>query len=355
MRDEDDDPLEAGDADAEANEAEESAEDPLTYFRLLNSADVASLIDIDALIDAMREALRQFSTGAVQQPVRTVLPVGDRNWFGVMPAQLQSPAAIGAKLITVFGRNADQGLPTHLGAVLLFSPHTGALVAMMDGRVLTESRTAAVSALSAQVLARDDVEEMAIIGTGAQARAHLLAMERVFDFKTVRVWSPTPVHPLNFVSEMTPHTEAELVAAASPERAVHGAPLIVLATSASEPVVQNEWIRSGAHIVSVGACRPDQRELDPALIRRSRFYVDSRAAALVESGDVVLGLAQGAFSASHIAGELGEVIAGTVEGRRSAADITIFKSLGLAVEDIAAADLVYRRAVQEQTGLELEL
>jgi alanine dehydrogenase len=354
MRDDEDD-REAGDSHSENDETDETADRSATYFRLLNGADVAALIDIDALIDAMREALRQFSTGGVQQPVRTVLTVGDSNWLGVMPAVLQTPAAIGAKLITVFGSNARQGLPSHLGAVLLFSPHTGALVAMMDGRTLTESRTAAVSALSAQVLARDDVEEMAIIGTGAQARAHLLAMERVFDLKTVRVWSPTPDHPLNFVAEMSPHTEADLVASASPERAVHGMPLIVLATSATEPVVQNEWIRSGAHIVSIGACRPDQRELDPALIRRSRLFVDSRAAAQVESGDIILGLAQGAFSSSHIVGELGEAIAGTVDGRRTPTDITIFKSLGLAVEDVAAADLVYRRAVQEQAGLELEL
>ena len=223
MRDDEDD-SEADDSHPENDETDENADRSATYFRLLNSADVAALIDIDALIDTMREALRQFSTGGVQQPVRTVLTVGDGNWLGVMPAMLQTPAAIGAKLITVFGSNARQGLPSHLGAVLLFSPHTGALVAMMDGRTLTESRTAAVSALSAQVLARDDVEEMAIIGTGAQARAHLLAMERVFDLKNVRVWSPIRITDLNFVAEMSPHTEADLVASASPERAVHGMP-----------------------------------------------------------------------------------------------------------------------------------
>jgi ornithine cyclodeaminase len=284
-----------------------------------------------------------------------VLPAGERELFAVMPAHIPQPGALGAKLVTVFGRNADVGLPTHLAAICLFSPHSGALVAVMDGRHITEARTAAVSAVSASVLARDDAAILAIIGSGAQARSHLEAIEHAFQLSEIRVFSPTVEHQLAFIEAMEGSTTAKLKGADSVQQAVHGAHLIVLATSASEPVLQNEWVASGAHVISVGACRPHQREMDPALIRRGRLFVDSRAAALVESGDVVLGLKEKHFAVTHIAGELGEVLAGKAEGRRSAQDVTIFKSLGLAVEDIAAADLAYRRAVEENVGLELQL
>jgi alanine dehydrogenase len=171
----------------------------------------------------------------------------------------------------------------------------------------------------------------------------------------VRVWSPTPEHQATFVDEMESRTKARLVGTESAEQAVRGADLVVLATSSREPVVQNEWVNDGCHVISVGACRPDQREMDPALTRRGRLFVDSRAAALVESGDIVMGIHEHRFAASHIIGELGELIAGKVEGRRSPRDVTIFKSLGLAVEDVVAADLVYRRAVEQDAGLELDL
>ena len=325
------------------------------YFRLLTAEHVSSLLPMDELIDAMEDALRRFSLGEIVQPVRTVVPVGERGFFGIMPALVPQPAAIGAKLVTVFHENRERDLPTHLAAICLFSPHTGALVALMDGRRITEDRTAAVSAVSANALAREDSAVLAIIGSGVQARSHLLAMDHAFTLSEIRVWSPTPDRQLAFLNDMTETTEARLIGGNSAQDTVRGADLVVLATSASEPVVQNEWIRSGAHVMSVGACRPHQREMDPALIRRSRFFVDSRAAALVESGDVVLGLKDGAFRQSHIIGELGEVLAGKVQGRRSSSDVTVFKSLGLAVEDVVAADLVYRRAVEHGQGIELQL
>lgn len=325
------------------------------FFRLLNAAAVTTLLPMEELIDAMKGALRQFSAGEVVQPVRTVLAAGEDEFFGVMPAVTRSPAAMGVKLVTVFGSNTGRGLPTHLATICLMSPHTGALVAVMDGTSITEARTAAVSAVSAEFLARDDTSVMAIIGSGVQARSHLLAMEHIFELTETRVWSPTPDHQYAFVTDMESQTKARLVGANSAARAVQGADLVVLATSSSEPVIENEWIKSGAHVISVGACRPDQREMDPALVRRGRLFVDSRAAALVESGDVVRGIAEGHFRATQIAGELGEVVGGTVEGRRSANDITIFKSLGLAVEDIVAAEIVYRRAIENDVGEEMSL
>ena len=332
------------------------------FFRLVTEAEVARLITMDDLIDLMEDALKRFSAGSstspgsVIQPLRTVIPVGEEGQlFGVMPAYVRDVPAIGAKLVAVFPGNAANRLPTHVATILLFSPRTGALVGIIDGRYITEARTAAVSAVSANLLARDETEVMAILGSGVQARSHLEALERIFEFTEIRVWSPTPEHQDTFVEEMTSATKARLVGADSAEEAVRGADVIVLATSSSEPVVESEWVKAGAHVISVGACRPDQREMDPALVRRGRLFVDSRAAALVESGDVVMGMREGQLNPSHIVGELGELAAGTVEGRRSPREVTIFKSLGLAIEDIMAAELVYRRAVEQGVGSELEL
>lgn len=341
-------------ADADDESPPEQTGDSI-YFRLLTAADVAGLLSMDELIDAMDAALRQFSAGDVEQPVRTVVPVADQKVFAVMPAYVRVPGAVGAKLVNVFGTNASLNLPTHLATILLFSPSTGALVSVMDGRVITEMRTAAVSAVSARELARDDAQTLAIVGSGAQARSHLEALERVFEFKEIRVWSPTPDHQMAFITEMSAATEAKIIGSNSPEEAVHRADLIVLATSSSEPVIQNEWVASGSHVISIGACRPNQREMDPALLRRGRLFVDSRAAALVESGDIVMGIQQGHLTASRIVGELGELLAGKIQGRVAPGDVTIFKSLGLAVEDVVAADLAYRKAIDQDVGEELEL
>ena len=324
-------------------------------FRLLTGDQVAGLIDLDTLIDAMHGALTRFSAGEVVQPVRTVIEARDQHFLAVMPALTREPPAMGAKLVTVFASNADAGLPTHLATICLFSPHTGALVALIDGTRITEWRTAAVSAVSAEALARDETSVMAIIGSGVQARSHLLAMERIFELSEVRVWSPTPEHQYAFITDMESRTDTRLVGSDTAELAVANADLVVLATSSTTAVVRSEWIKSGAHVVSVGACRPNQREMDPALVARGRPFVDSRAAAMVESGDVVMGIAEGHFKASHIAGELGEVLAGKAEGRRSPREITIFKSLGLAVEDLVAAEMVYARAIQRDEGEEIEI
>src|SRR5215831_8269883 len=351
MLEEDDDDI-AADFDDEPQD--EQTGDAI-YFRLLTSENVAGLISMDELIEAMDGALRQFSAGGVEQPVRTVVPLADQKVFAVMPAYVRVPGAVGAKLVNVFGANAALNLPTHLATILLFSPNTGALVSVMDGRVITEMRTAAVSAVSARELARDDGQTLAIIGSGAQARSHLEAMERVFELKEIRVWSPNPDHQMAFITGMSETTETKIIGSNSAEEAVHHADLIVLATSSAEPVIQSEWVAGGSHVISIGACRPNQREMDPALLRRGRVFVDSRAAALVESGDIVMGIQQGHFSASRIVGELGEVLAGKVDGRTTPSDITIFKSLGLAVEDIVAADLVYRKAIEQDVGDELEI
>jgi ornithine cyclodeaminase len=345
-------------------------------FRLLSESDVKAVLTIDDLIETMAAALKRFSKGEVTQPVRTVISIGGDDAFcGLMPAYVPSES-LGAKVVTVFGRNATRGLPSHLASVLLLDHETGALRALLDGRFITESRTAAVSAVSSRLLAREGVASLAIIGTGVQARSHLDALSRVHRLKHVAVWSPNKAHRDRFVAEVgTDPGRSGDGAGTDPGRtrdragagrrpvvkaadhageAIVGADLIVLVTSSPTPVIESGWVKPGAHVISVGACRPNQREMDPELVARGRLFVDSRAAALVESGDVVLGIQEGRFMADHIVAEIGEVVNGAA-GRRSQTDITIFKSLGLAVEDVMAADLAYRRAVEQGIGVELTL
>ena len=325
-------------------------------FRLLNEEDVKALLPMKDLVSAMESALARFSSGEVLQPVRTVLTVGPtRAYFGLMPAFIPAPASLGAKLVTVFNQNHARGLPSHLATILLLDPETGALLALLDGRYITESRTAAVSAVSVKLLASPGAGSLAIIGSGVQARSHLEAFASIRALREVRVWSPKTASRERFAAEMSGHGGATVQVAPSAADAVHGAELIVLATSSPTPVIEDGWVQNGAHIVSVGACRPDQREMDPALVARARLFVDSRAAALVESGDVVQGMREGRFTDAHVRGELGELALGRAGGRESQEDVTIFKSLGMAVEDVVAADLVYRRALETATGRELEL
>jgi ornithine cyclodeaminase len=325
-------------------------------FRLLTEEHVRSLLPMVELITAMESAIARFSAGEVVQPVRSVLAVEKAHgFFAVMPAYIQQPASLGAKLVTVFHDNHERGLPSHLATIVLFDADTGALRALIDGRYITEARTAAVSAVSARHLAKPDAATLAIIGSGVQSRSHLVAFAEVRAIRTVRVWSPTARKREQFVDQMSAVTPAQLEAAETAEAAVRDADLVVLATSSSTPVVDDAWVADGAHVVSVGAYRPDQREMAPTLVARSRLFVDSRAAALVESGDVVQGIKDGRFGEDHIAGELGEVVLGRVAGRGNSNEVTIFKSLGMAVEDVATADLVYRRAAETGAGTELTL
>jgi ornithine cyclodeaminase len=323
----------------------------MVHFLLLTEEHVRSVLPMADLVECMESAVARFSAGEVQQPVRTVLNVGpQKHWWGLMPAYIDQPATMGAKIVTVFNTNTARGLHTHLAMIVLLDPETGALQALMDGRYITEARTGAVSAVSARHLARADASRLAIIGTGVQARSHLEAFNEVRQLQDVRVWSPTRANRERFVDEMRSRAGVPLSAAGSAEEAVRDADLIVLATSAATPPIAASWIAEGSHIVSVGAPRRDHREIDPDLLSRARVFVDSRAGALAESGDLVLGIAEGRFGPDHIGGELGELVLGRVGGRQSADQITIFKSLGMAVEDVATADLVYRRAIEGGVG-----
>jgi alanine dehydrogenase len=290
----------------------------------LDEAAVRRHLRLEEVIPAMERALAAFSAGQVVQPTRLMVPVAEhRGFLGLMAAYA---GALGVKLVTLYPRN--RGLPTHHATILLFQPETGEPLVSMDGRLITAVRTAAVSAVATRLLARPDAAVLALLGAGVQARSHLQALRLVRDFREVRVWSPRRAAAFA--------REQGIRAVASAEEAVRGADVVVTATTSETPVLAGGWLAPGSHVNAIGAPRPDWRELDDAVLRRARVYVDSREAALAEAGDVI--------AAGAIVAELGEVVAGTRPGRQSAQEITLFKSLGLAVEDVVTAELVYRRA-----------
>jgi ornithine cyclodeaminase/alanine dehydrogenase-like protein (mu-crystallin family) len=321
---------------------------------LLAESEVRALVPIADLVDVMERALASFSSGQVTQPVRASVDT-HHAFFGVMPAYVGAPPALGAKLVTVFCTNAAKGLPALYASIVLLDPETGALAAIMDGRYITAARTAAVSAVAVRHLSPSGAQVLAILGSGVQARSHVEALTRIGSFREIRAWSPTPKRLARFVSDAHALGEPPVHAAASAEEAVRGADVIVLATSSSTPVIQSDWVAAGALVISLGAYQPHMREMDPALTARARVIVDSRAAALVEAGDIVRGIREGLFTEAHIAGELGEVVLGRVPGRRSVDEVLIFKSLGMAVEDVVAAHLAYTRAVEQKMGQEISL
>jgi len=300
--------------------------------RFFDEESVRALLQMPELIEAMEQALVEFSAGRVQQPVRTLMTFdAERSLFGSMPSYIPSLPALGAKLVTVCPGNVGRGLGTHQAMIVLFNTLTGMAEAILDGRYITEARTAAVSAVSTRLLGRRNARVLGILGSGVQARSHFEALRLVRQFDEVRVWSPNAERARQFAGE----TGARAMESA--EAVVRGADVVVAVTSSPVPVVMNEWVGEGAHVIAVGSCLPSQRELDPALVARSRLVVDSRAAALQEAGDVVMGIDEGLWTAEHIAAELGDLPV-----RRNDQEITIFKSLGLAVEDIFAAHLVLR-------------
>ena len=292
---------------------------------IFDEAAVRERLQMRDLIPAIANGLAELSRGKIVQPLRAIIPVEEHDgFFGSMPAY--GGGALGAKLVTFYPENKER--PTHHGMILLFDPKTGVPMAVMDGRLITEMRTAAASAVATQYLARADAGVLAILGSGVQARSHLEALRLVRNFREVRVWSPR--NAAHFAREFG------ITAMATAEEAVRGADIIVTATSSRKPVLRGEWLGAGAHINAVGATRFDWRELDDAALAKSIVYVDSREAAAKESGDII--------AAGSIFAEIGEVIIGNKPGRTSDAQITLFKSVGVAIEDIVAADLVYRNA-----------
>lgn len=302
-----------------------------------------------ACIDLMGETLASLARGEALLPLRTVLRLpGQRNMFAAMPAVLGP--SIGAKVITVFPDNEGTPFESHIGVVLYFENTNGRLLAIIDASSVTAIRTAAVSGLATRLLANPNARTLAILGSGVQAMTHLEAMCAVRDFATVRVWSRHLPNAEAFAERARAQHGRTVEVVPTAEAAVRGADVICTTTSSREPIVQSEWVAPGAHINAVGASQATARELDSETVRRARLYVDRRESVMAEAGDFLIPREEGVVDNTHVLGELGEVVLGRVAGRTGPGDVTLFKSLGIAIEDVASARFIYERARELGTG-----
>lgn len=319
---------------------------------ILSHKEVLELLPIKECIPLMREALIALAAGKVHQPLRTIIrPPDAKGIIGLMPTYMSGDAAaFGLKAVCVFPGNPAQGMDAHQGGVLLFSAETGELLATMNASAITAIRTAAVSGVATDLLARVDACNLAILGSGVQARSHLVAMSEVRLIKRCRIASRHIEHARDFAEEMRPDFSFPLEPVGTVEAALEGADLIVSATTAVEPIVRREWISAGAHLNLVGSCFPTTREVDSETMAAASLFVDSRESTFNEAGDYLLAARDGVIGPDHIRAEIGEVLKGDKPGRTSPEEITCFKSLGIAIEDLAAAGYLYRKAREQQVG-----
>lgn len=316
---------------------------------ILSEHDVRRLLDMESCIEAMTEVLASLARGELYQPLRSIArPPNSSGFIGLMPAyRAGSAPAFSLKEIVVAPGNPARGLDTHQGGVLLHDGETGELVAVLNAAPVTEIRTAAVSAVATRALARPDAKRVTILGAGAQARGHVHAMRAVLDDPEIRIWA----RRLEAAEKLAAETGASV--SPSPDAALFGAEVVCTTTAATEPVIEKRWLARGAHVNAVGSCLPTIRELDTETVADSSFFVDRRESALNEAGDLLLAVAEGAVGPDHIKADLGEVLAGMHPGRVHEDELTVFESLGIAVEDLASAELVVRRARERGVGSEV--
>ena len=315
---------------------------------ILSQKDVEELLPVEACIDVMAEALSALARGDVHQPLRTVIaPPAASTLMGLMPAFRGGEQSVHSlKAAVVAPDNPARGLDAHQGTVTLFDGETGEVIAIMNASAITAIRTAAVSGVATRHLAREDARELAILGAGVQARAHLRALCAVRDFRKIRVYSPTRAH-----AEALGQTVAD-----SAEDCVRGADVVVTVTNSREPVLRLEWLKEGAHLNVVGSSGLWARELDAQTVAAVSLFVDRRESTLAESGEYAEAMREGTISGSeHIRAELGEVLTGAHPGRASSSEITAFKSLGIGVEDLAAASFVVQQARERGVGTAVEI
>ncbi len=318
---------------------------------ILNGEEVEALLDLPGCMAAMEQALIGLAQGDFHLPLRPVVrPPGEPTFLGLMPTYRAGERPLYAlKTVAVAPENAARGLDPHQGTVTLYDGITGSVVAIMNATPITAIRTAAVSGVATRTLARADARELAIVGAGHQAGPHMAAMLEARPFEQIRIASRTFESAQRLAAEWPLATAVE-----SAEEAVRGADVVCTVTSSAEPVVLGEWLEPGAHVNAVGACFPHTRELDATAVARASLFVDRRESAENEAGDYLLALQDGAIDEGHIKAELGDVLTGTTAGRSSDDEITLFESLGLAVEDLAAAEYLERRALETGTGLTVE-
>jgi ornithine cyclodeaminase len=321
---------------------------------VISGADVRRLLPMIDCIPLVEKVMRTVSRGGALLPLRIgVSPPGTQNKLVTMPGYVDEPSSMGAKVIAVYPGNAKRGLSSHTGVVVLFDVREGVPVAMIDAASITGMRTAAASAVATRALSPDDACDLAIIGTGEQAAAHLHSISLVRRLRTVRVWGRSRDNARAFAEREASSVDARIEVCETVREALVGADLVCTTTSSREPIVQGAWIARGAHVNLVGASIAAAREVDDALVRQSSFFVDYRPSALAQAGEL-LG-AMGADSANHIRGEIGEVLNGSVPGRTDEFEITVYKSLGIAAQDLATAQEVYERAKAAGAGIRAKL
>jgi ornithine cyclodeaminase len=321
----------------------------------VNEAGVNELLPMEACVGLMRETLATFARGDAVLPLRSLVRLPDGSGIlGLMPGYLGDPRSFGLKVVSVMPGNHGTPYDSHQGVVMLFGLEHGEPLAILDATSITAIRTAAASGAATDALARKDAGDLALIGSGAQARAHLAAMRVVRRLRRVRVWSRSRDNAELFARAESAALGLSIEVAASAADAARGADLVCTTTSAREPVLEGAWLSPGAHVNAVGACFAATRELDTEAVRRSRFFTDCRESCLNESGDFLIPLKEGAITEAHLLGEIGEVFTGKAPGRLSPDDITVYESLGIALEDLASAHFIHRRAVESGAGTWLE-
>lgn len=323
---------------------------------ILNQSEVRELLPMDECMDVMADTLKTLTEGNAILPLRHVMWLPEKvGALGTMPSYLGGIGMMGLKVISVFPGNHGTEYDSHIGTVMLFETKHGQLLAIVDASEITAIRTAAVSGVATRVLAREDASDLTIMGSGIQAASHLSAMLVARKIKRVRIWSRDADHAKAFAKREAQRHDIEIEAIADAQRSVEGADIICTTTAAPKPILQGAWLRAGAHINAVGSSIPFTRELDTAAMVKSKLFVDRRESTLNEAGDFLIPKKEGAIDDDHIKGEVGEVLLGKVSGRSSNDEITLFKSLGLAVEDVASAHHVYTKALQRNAGLAVEL
>jgi ornithine cyclodeaminase/alanine dehydrogenase-like protein (mu-crystallin family) len=327
---------------------------------ILSHRDVVAALPPRACAEAMAAVLAARARGETYHPLRTVMrPPGAAGLMGLMPswrgAQRDTGAAFALKAICIIPGNPARGLDAHQGTVTLFDGETGVPTAILDASAVTEIRTAAVTAVATGLLARTNARTLAVLGSGVQGRAHLTALAGVRDFEQVRVYSPTRAHA-QALAEAAALPRAQVSAAATAEEAVRGADVVVAATNSRQPVLDRAWLKPGAHVNAVGASTPQAREIDTATVAASALFCDSRESVRNEAGEFQFAVREGAIAGEeHIRAELGEVLEGSAPGRRDDGELTLFRSLGIAVEDLAAAEIAVAAAREQGLGTEVEL
>ena len=323
-------------------------------IRILRGPEIRALLPMGACIELMRRTMIAVSEGKAEIPLRTVMPGAGRGMMGSMPGALGEPDCFGVKLLSLFPGNPAAGLSSHLGLVLLFEPEHGRPVAMMDAAEITAIRTAAASGLATDLLARDNAGDLAILGAGEQAHSHLEAMLAVRPVRHVRVWSRTAAHAEAFAESQGAKWGVAVEAVSDPEAAVTGADLVCTVSASREPILKGAWIAPGAHLNVAGASRPNAVEIDAEAVTRSRYFVDYRPSTKAEAAEYLHALATGAITEDHILAEIGEVASGDRPGRQAPSDITLYRSLGIAAQDLAAAHFLLDAARAAGVGQTVE-